>query len=232
MPSSHNAIFLALILTKDAVAGLDDVRGFQTFKGLNRKEPPSRVAIPVYLSQECLDQVSKQFPWLFPIKEPPGRKHEGPVVKRDVAALDVNVIEDYQPFDAAGLDIVPLPVWHGDDLVCLGFSFSIRGSNGEYTNVVYLSDISRMIPETLDYIQNKLPPTDLLIVDTLLPEFVHPVHFSLEQATNLSKEVAAKRTYLIGMSCDAFPPHDVMNNQLAQEQGTIQFAHDGLVLYL
>jgi phosphoribosyl 1,2-cyclic phosphodiesterase len=164
--------------------------------------------------------------------EPPVSNPEGPVVKRDVAALDVNVIEDYKPFDAAGLNIVPLPVWHGDDLVSLGFSFSIRGSDGKHTNIVYISDISRMIPETLDYIQNKLPPTDLLIVDALLPEFEHPVHFSLEQAANLSKEVAAKRTYLIGMSCDAFPPHDVMNNQLALEQGTIQFAHDGLVLYL
>jgi phosphoribosyl 1,2-cyclic phosphodiesterase len=214
------------------VAGLDDVRGFQTFKGLNRKEPPSRVSIPVYLSQECLDQVSKQFPWLFPGKEPPVRKHDGPVVKRDVAALDVNVIEDYKPFDAVGLDIVPLPVWHGDDLVSLGFSFSIRGLDGDRTNVVYISDISRMIPETLVYIQNQLPPTDLLIVDTLLPEFAHPVHFNLEQATNLSKEIAAKRTYLIGMSCDAFPTHDVMNDQLAKEHGTIQFAHDGLVLYL
>jgi phosphoribosyl 1,2-cyclic phosphodiesterase len=211
---------------------LDDVRGFQQFKGLDRAEPPTRIPLPVYLSQECLDQVSKQFPWLFPEKEPPTREGDKPVVHRDVAALDVNIIENFKPFDAAGLDIVPLPVWHGDDLVSLGFSFSIRGSDGERTNVVYISDVSRMIPETLEYIQNTLPPTDLLIVDTLLPEFKHPVHFSLTQATNFAKEISAKRTYLIGMSCDAFPPHDVMNDQLAKVHETIQFAHDGLVLYL
>lgn len=88
-----------------------------------------------------------------------------------------------------------------------------------------------MIPETLTFIQ-QLPPTDLLIIDTLLPEFEHPVHYSLKQAVELSKEIGAKQTFLIGMSCDAFPPHDEMNEQLAREHGTVQFAHDGQVLYL
>lgn len=240
----------AIILTHhhmDAVAGLDDVRGFQRFSGLNHPEkPPTRIPIHVYLSQECLEQVSSQFPWLFPTTT---MKHEGVsaakeeeqpaavVVKRDVAALDIHVIQDYVPFHAAGLVIVPLPVWHGSDLISLGFSFSItRGGthgNSKTTNIVYISDVSKMVPETMEYIQTKLPPTDILIVDCLLPEFEHPVHYSLEQAVALSNDIQAKRTYLIGMSCDAFSPHEEMNAALDKKYGgTIQFAHDGQVVYL
>ena len=226
----------AVLLTHhhmDAVAGLDDVRGFQRFRGLDRDEPPTRIPIHVFLSQECLDQVSSQFPWLFPkTTKTPVTKEGAPIVKRDVAALEVNVIDNFQPFHAAGLEIVPLPVWHGSDLISLAFSFSIRGENGKVTNVIYISDVSQMVPETMEYIQTKLPPTDVLIVDCLLPEFEHPVHFSLKQAVQLSNEIKAKQTYLVGMSCDAFPPHDVMNEKLAKEYGTIQFAQDGQVLYL
>lgn len=230
----------AIVLTHhhmDAVAGLDDVRGFQRFSGLNRNEPPRRIPISVFLSQECLDQVSSQFPWLFPNQQitlpTMATTYDKPQVKRDVAALDVNVIQDYQPFTAAGLEMVPLPVWHGSDLISLGFSFSIPGKDGTLKPVVYISDISKMVPETLEYIKKKLPPTSILIVDCLLPEFQHPVHYSLEQAVALSQEIQAQQTFLIGMSCDAFLPHDEMNAQLTKKyKGTIQFAHDGKVLYL
>lgn len=80
--------------------------------------------------------------------------------------------------------------------------------------MVYLSDISRMLPETMDFIQNKLPPTDILIVDSLYPTGTHPVHFSLEQAMEVVKEINPKRTLIVGINCDAFLPHDDMNKKL------------------
>jgi phosphoribosyl 1,2-cyclic phosphodiesterase len=99
------------------------------------------------------------------------------------------------------------------------------------TNIVYLSDISKMIPATLEYILTKLPPTDILIVDTLGHD-IHPVHFSLAQAQALSKQIKPRQhTYLIGMSCDSFPPHDEMNQRLANIKGlNMSLAHDGLVV--
>jgi phosphoribosyl 1,2-cyclic phosphodiesterase len=236
----HHAIqsLDAILLTHhhmDAVAGLDDVRGFQQFTGLNRDEPPTRIPISVYLSQECLDQVSSQFPWLFPNQQQPQHQESTgkPTVKRDVAALNVQVIEEFKPFTVHGLKMTPLPVWHGSDLISLGFSFSISGKNGNMINIVYISDISQLFESTLEYIQTTLPPTDILICDCLLPEFQHPVHYSLEQAVELAHDIKAKRTYLIGMSCDAFLPHDEMNAALHKKyNGTIQFAHDGQVVYL
>jgi phosphoribosyl 1,2-cyclic phosphodiesterase len=279
----------AIVLTHhhmDAVGGLDDVRGFQrvgfpaatTTRTTSTKEPtknssalpvhlqpsqlpsPTRVSIPVFLSQECLDQVSSQFPWLFPKQRqlpPPSSTNANassssesrPLVPRDVAALDIHVIdENLQPFQVTeGLTMVPLPVWHGDDLISLGFAFSIPNRSpstvmsttiGDVeqptTNVVYISDVSRMIPETLDYILNKLPqPTHILVVDALLTgDRTHPVHYNLEQAVALVKTIKPRQAYLVGMSCDSFLPHEKMNQVLREKYGNIQLAHDGLVIEL
>ena len=188
---------------------------------------PVQVPMNVFLSLPCLIQVSSQFPWLFPKPNT-----DSPAVKRHVAALQVNIIDDYVPFTAAGLNVIPLPVLHGDDLISLGFAFSVTNQDGiTQTNIVYLSDISKMIPATLEYILTKLPPTDILIVDALGQD-VHPVHFSLAQAQALSKQIQPKQhTYLIGMSCDSFLPHDEMNQKLASIKGlNMSLAYDGLVV--
>ena len=281
----HNVRSLdAVLLTHhhmDAVAGLDDLRGFQvstraaaplTSDTTKQRDeslvgkalgPPVRAPIPVYLSQECLNQVAQQFPWLFPKQQrvhqvskslEPEKETTAPsttrtAVKRDVAALDITIIRDLEPFQVLQeLTIVPLPVWHGEDLICLGYAFSLPTSpslskaNGgtntatvtKTTNIIYLSDISRMKDETLEYIQTQLPPTDIFIVDALLKgDTLHPVHFNLNQAVALAKQIGAKRTYLVGMSCDSFLPHDEMNAYLKQEMDIeISLAHDGLVLDL
>jgi phosphoribosyl 1,2-cyclic phosphodiesterase len=216
----------AIVLTHehmDAVAGLDDVRGFQKY-ALNKAVP-----VPVHLSQSCLDNVAGQFPWLFPNQQQPKAQElsDLPVVKRHVASFDVKVFQSLEPFEVQGLTIVPLPVMHGEDLVSFGFSFSAGGAN-----VVYLSDISRMLPETLEYIRTKLPETDVLVLDSLQPEKDNASHFNLEEAVELSKQIRPKQTYLLGMNCDSFLPHDEMNEKLRKDHGNVQFAHDGLELDL
>lgn len=218
----------AIILTHqhmDAVAGLDDVRGFQRWKFDNGKRVGS-IAMPLYLSLECLEVLRQQFPWLLPKanEEIPGSGK--PRVERHVASFDITVFEAFVPFTIGKLKITPLPIIHGEDLVSFGFAFTVG-----HTNVVYLSDISRMLPETLTYIQSSLPPTDVLIIDALNPDQEHPVHFSMEQAIMMSREIAPRvQTYLVGMNCDAFMLHDDMNRKLKEEYGNVQFAHDGLVL--
>lgn len=218
----------AIILTHqhmDAVAGLDDVRGFQSWKFDGRKRVGS-IPMPLFLSSECLECLQQQFSWLLP-KAKQEKSAEGkPLVERHVASFDVTVFEKFVPFTIGKLKVTPLPVIHGEDLVSFGFAFTVG-----QTNVVYLSDISRMLPETLEYIHSALPPTDVLIIDALNPDQEHPVHYSMEQAIQMSREIAPrKQTYLVGMNCDAFPLHDDMNRKLKQQYGNIQFAHDGLVL--
>jgi phosphoribosyl 1,2-cyclic phosphodiesterase len=244
----HHQIYSldAIVLTHhhmDAAAGLDDVRGFQKVEGMDRllrkddiSGRPKRISIPLYLSRFCYADLSERFPWLLPksnIPYLPTNTDSSVVVKRDVASFDVHCFDDLRPFDAIGLDIIPLPILHGEDLISHGFAFSVRGKNGKKTNVVYLSDISRMIPETMEFIQQKLPPTDILIVDALLWHKENPVHFSLDQAMELKDKIQPKRmTYLVGMNCDSFLPHDEMNKLLEETFGSVRLAHDGLSIDL
>ena len=134
-------------------------------------------------------------------------------------------MEHFQPVNVKGLKVIPLPVMHGEDLVSLGFAFTVGR-----LNVVYLSDISRMLPETLEYIQQKLPPTNLLIVDALHPTRTNPVHYNLKEAAALARQINPKQTLLVGTNCDSFPPHEEANEKLRKYYENIQLAHNGLVI--
>lgn len=230
----------AIILTHhhmDAAGGLDDVRGFQKMaqRGTYYKAP-QMVPMPLHLSEFCLSDVAERFPWLFPQQQPSyrtGTETDKPAVERHVASFDVQIFESFKPMNVAGLPVIPLPVWHGHDLISYGFAFTLHNKNDKPTHIVYISDISQMVPETMDYIMKKLPPTDILIVDALLPEIPHSVHFSLKQAVELSQQINAQQTYVVGMNCDAFATHDETNENLQKEYGgKVLLAYDGQVIHV
>lgn len=237
MPTNDIASIDAVVLTHehmDAMGGLDDLRGFQKILSSQIDAPPKRLSIPIYLSSNCYKAVQRQFPYLVPKEKPqvtltPNK----PIVKRDVSALVYHTVTHFEPFDAAGLKIIPLPVIHGEDFICNGYAFTITNSTtGKKSTVLYLSDMSRMPPETMNFIQNKLPPIDIFVVDSLLQHKDHPVHYSLNQAITLADEIKAKQTYIVGINCDDFPDHDIMNRKLSEKHPTIQLAHDGLSIDL
>ena len=87
-----------------------------------------------------------------------------------------------------------------------------------------------MPQETEKYIMEKLAPTDILVVDALTLERNNPTHYNLKQAIELVRRLKPKRTYLVGMSCDNFLPHDEMNKELEALDVQIEFAYDGLLL--
>ena len=133
----------------------------------------------VYLSSRCFDGVETTFPYLVPddgeTREISAETVDTHKVKRTVADLRYRIVRPYEPFVAAGLKMMPLPVYHGGDMICNGYAFTIRGGKNrgdgddhgddEHLHVVYLFDISFMPNERLRYIQENLPPTDVLVVD-------------------------------------------------------------------
>lgn len=220
----------AVILTHehaDASFGLDDIRGYQRVSKFRGKSGfPETIPMKVYLSRPCLNTLSPMFPWLFPAQQPRGiRDPTQPEVKRFVSKLDLHLFDSFDSLDVEGLSVVPLPVMHGEDFLSYGFAFTCGK-----TNIVYLSDISRMLPETMDFIHHKLPPTDILIVDSLYPQGTHPVHYSMAQAITVVNQIKPKQTYIVGINCDAFLPHDEMNKELRRRYGNLQLAHDGLCI--
>lgn len=259
MPHRNITSLDAVVLTHehaDAFGGLDDVRGFQrsprfidgnlatTAAGGQRVESS---ATPVFLSQQCFAAVKRQFGYLVPretrvtkMEDPSGGTAVPPKVVRSVASLEYHVIQSFKPFIAAGLKMTPLPVMHGEDLVCFGFAFSICGQKKKKMNVVYLSDISRMLPATQEFILRgdcfegeDSRTIDLLVVDTLNNgDRKHSVHFCLEEALELMRVLNPRKTLIVGMNCDDFPDHDTMNDILRKTNPDcdVQLAHDGLVL--
>ena len=131
-----------------AIAGLDDLRGFQMQPIRNPKTGlPEQTPISVYLSQTCVKALKAQFFYLFPtvntnLVAVAGQSvaSDGTSIRRHVSKLDFCVVQSFQPFVAAGLRMIPLPVMHGEDLVCNGYAFSLNSGIGKKkTNVVYVS---------------------------------------------------------------------------------------------
>ncbi|XP_052179565.1 putative hydrolase C777.06c [Diospyros lotus] len=209
----------AIVLTHehaDAVLGLDDMRAVQPFSPTNDIAPT-----PIFLSQEAMDSVSVKFPYLLKKKLKDGQE------VRRVSQLEWKIIENdcKKPFVASGLKLVPLPVMHGEDYVCLGFLF------GEKYKVAYISDVSRFIPTTEHYISKSSgQQLDLLILDTLYKKGSHNVHFCLPQTLDALKKLCPKRALLIGMTheFDHHKDNEFLREWSAREGIDVQLAHDGL----
>ncbi|KAF5757090.1 putative metallo-beta-lactamase, ribonuclease Z/Hydroxyacylglutathione hydrolase [Helianthus annuus] len=200
----------------DAVLGLDDIRAVQPFSPVNEIEPT-----PIFLNQHAMDSLKVKFPYLVQKKLKAGQE------VRRVAQLEWKVIENdcKSSFVASGLELVPLPVMHGEDYVCLGFLF------GKNSKVAYISDISRFIEETeLRISKREGNQLDLLILDTLYRNNSHNTHFCFPQTLEAIKRLEPKRAYLIGMTheFDHHRDNEFLQDWSKREGIPVQLAHDGL----
>ena len=87
-----------------------------------------------------------------------------------------------------------------------------------------------MLPETEEFILQKLGPTDILVVDSLTLDRYNPTHYQLKDAVALARRLKPKRTYIVGIACDSFPRHDIMNKELEKLDIQMELAYDGLML--
>ncbi|KAF2291756.1 hypothetical protein GH714_035465 [Hevea brasiliensis] len=116
-------------------------------------------------------------------------------------------------------------VMHGEDYICLGFLF------GERNRVAYISDVSRF-PATTEYVISKsgAGQLDLLILDSLLRDGSHNVHFCLPQSLEAVKRLCPKQALFIGMGheLDHYKDNDFLAEWSKREGIPVQLAHDGL----
>ncbi|GAA5909601.1 hypothetical protein JCM8208_007197 [Rhodotorula glutinis] len=176
----------AVLLTHahaDAILGLDDLRGW-TLRGAIQ---PS---IPIYLTQETFNEVSRAFPYLTSLGKATGGG--------DVPALTWHVFDENEPFELFGVRITPLPVHHGkffttppSPYTCLGFLFN--------TSIAYLSDVSFVPPPVWAVLERALAgdKLDALIVDCLRVE-PFTSHYGIGQAVQTARRLGARRNYLLG----------------------------------
>ncbi len=174
----------------DHLFGLDDVRIFNMRSG---------TALPVFGSKQTLENVRRQFFYVFDDGPLAGGKPQ--LDLHEISPLD-------QPFVAASLPIQPIPVMHGPTPV-LGYRFA---------NVAYVTDTNHIPAASLDLLRG----LDVLILDALR-ERPHPTHFSLSEALAVVDRLAPRRAFFTHVCHDL--EHEATNRRLPPG---VELAYDGL----
>jgi len=165
--------------------------------------------IPVYAKEPTASELELKFSYAF-FEDP---DYEGGAPPR----LELRKIECDEAFSAAGQLVTPLEVMHGRQKI-LGFRVG---------NFAYITDCSQIPEKTL----LKLESLDCLILDGLRFR-PHPTHFTIEQATELAKQIGARSTYLTHLSHEV--DYEAGNNFISEQADgkKIELAYDGLTLTL
>lgn len=174
----------------DHILGLDEVRRFNVIQ---------KSAIPAYGDARTVRDLKQTFSYIF---TPPDQKGGG------IPKISLSTIAG--PFSLGGLNIVPVPVMHGQRPI-LGYRI------GPFA---YLTDCNS-IPDTSWPL---LEGVKVLVLDALR-EKLHPTHFNVEQAIEAARRINAERTYFTHVCHDL--PYVATCARLPRG---IELAYDGQVL--
>ena len=178
---------------KDHVAGLDDVRAFNYVQNSE---------IDIYANKRVQEALKNEFHYVFSGNNYPG-----------IPRLKLNTIEEGLPFQAAGIDVIPISVMHFQ-LPVFGFRIA---------DFTYITDANLITAAE----KSKIKGSDILVINALQKE-KHISHFTLEEALELAAEIGAKKTYLTHIS-HRLGAHDEVSEQLPEG---VFLAYDGLELEL
>ena len=127
--------------------------------------------------------------------------------------IALNPIDEDQPFHLFGIDILPIPVLHGETPV-LGFRFG---------GLAYVTDTNRIPPASLE----RLRDLDVLVLDALRPK-PHVTHYSIYQALEIVERLRPGRAYFVHMTHDL--DHEETNAWLRTVMDGVSLAYDGLTI--
>ncbi len=114
------------------------------------------------------------------------------------------------PFDAAGIEVLPVPIHHGDRMI---FGYRIG-------SFAYLTDCSGIDESSYEMLHG----LDTLVIGALRRN-VHPTHFSIGQALDAAQRIGARTTYLTHLS------HENLHQELEESlPPSVHVAYDTLCL--
>jgi phosphoribosyl 1,2-cyclic phosphate phosphodiesterase len=176
----------------DHIMGLDDVRPFN-FR--------QREAVHGFASAPTAKAIRRAFSYIWSDSQAGGGKPQ----------LDLHEIDG--PFTHEGVDIVPIPVRHGDWMI-LGYRIG---------SFAYITDTNGIPDASLALLEG----VDTLALDGLRPAPKHPTHFTIDEAVAVAARIAPRMTYLIHLTHEV--DHDVVEATLP---ANVRLAWDGLKLEL
>lgn len=166
---------------------------------LRRYNALQRGALPCYGDRATLFDIERMFAYVFDPNTPKG----GGLPLLDLIEID-------GAFSVGDLRVEPVPIFHGARSI-LGLRIG---------GFAYLTDCSRIPDESWPLLEG----LDVLVLDALR-ERPHPTHFSLDEAVEAARRLAATRTYFTHMCHDLL--HAATNARLPRG---MELAYDGLVL--
>jgi phosphoribosyl 1,2-cyclic phosphate phosphodiesterase len=174
----------------DHLHGIDELRSFNFIQ---------KKAMACYADDRTIGRIKAMFSYIF---EPQDNGGGG------IPRLDMNEVS--APFYVDGLEIMPVEVFHGKQLI-LGYRIG---------NVAYITDCSN-IPS---FSMSKLYNLDLLILGALRHR-PHNTHFNIEQALEVVKRIRPQQTYFTHLS------HEIDYHKASSElPDGVGLAYDGLVV--
>jgi phosphoribosyl 1,2-cyclic phosphate phosphodiesterase len=174
----------------DHILGLDEVRRYNAIQG---------GAIPCYADAPTWETLRRVFSYMF----------DG-VVRLGGGVPELETHEITGPFTYRGIQIIPVPLWHGP-MPVLGFRFG---------DVAYLTDCNRLDDRAWELVDG----VDTLIIDALRDR-PHTTHFNLKEALDVIARIKPKRAYTVHMT------HDLGHAAtMARLPAGVELAYDGLVL--
>jgi len=177
----------------DHVMGLDDIRPFN-FR--------QRETIRAYASADTAKAIRRAFSYIW-----------DPHAQLGGGKPQLELVEVTERFAHDGIDIVPLPVTHGDWTI---FGFRI----GPFA---YITDTNGIPDETVRLLEG----VEELALDGLRPAPHHPTHFTIAEAVEAAKKIGARRTWIIHVAHEV--DHATVEATLPPD---VRLAYDGLRLEL
>jgi phosphoribosyl 1,2-cyclic phosphate phosphodiesterase len=160
--------------------------------------------VPLYCEARVEDRIRQSFDYAF---KPPVEQHAGAVPQLVFRRIGT------QPFELLGARVTPIRMMHGKRLEILGFRIG---------NVAYCTDASEIPPHSME----QLAGLDVLVLNALRARG-HTTHFSLQEATAISRALAPRQTFFTHMSHEL--EHEATNAALPPGMA---LAYDGLRIQL
>lgn len=163
-----------------------------------------RGAMPLYAENRVIEALTARFPYAF---QPPELRYPG------APELEVHpLLEPFTPVTVGDICLTPFRVLHGK-LPILGFRVG---------NIAYITDCSYLPPESKQILHG----LDVLVINALRYT-PHPMHFTLEEALGIVKELAPAKAYLTHLSHEMGPVASFENDLPTN----VRVGVDGMEIY-